>query len=404
MSARQTIPLNKDSALMLAQPPKTSDGEPVDKNLWLYELCRFFTNKTNSIIVAFFNDSPPCSAETCPEMRASEWQYLCAVHDPPKSCAAIDYCCHTLDWAANILTSPKHFPSRLSMGGAGGDPNSPPNPNSMRQLVNIFRRVYRIYAHAWFQHREVFWKVEGKHGLYIFFKTVCDVYDLIPSDNFTIPPEAQTSREEAEAIAAAQARAEAAAAAAQAGANAAIPGTEEEEQSETPIQTRSPGMNELGEVANLRHEHTQAPVTTSALHPDLAQQKPADVSTPVLVSTAATTRRHRSSPSTGSQVTTIQEGVEEDDNDSGPGPVTDEGVEEVDVPEEEQTSGDAKDNMDATATDGDAGTKEPVAEVKPSEAPTPTHEVCAAFESITVGKKIDLSEVDEKEEDKKEEQ
>jgi Mob1/phocein family len=119
-------------------------------------------------------------------MRASEWQYLCAVHDPPKSCCAIDYCCHTLDWAANTLTSPKHFPSRLALGTETNSAHQ-----QVRQLTNIFRRVYRIFAHAWFQHRDMFWKVENKSGLYIFFKTVCDVYSLIPEDNFTIPSEAE---------------------------------------------------------------------------------------------------------------------------------------------------------------------------------------------------------------------
>ena len=61
----------------------------------------------------------------------------------------------------------------------------------MRQLTNIFRRVYRIFAHAWYSHRDVFWNVEGRTGLYIFYKTVCDVYGLVPEDNYTIPPEAE---------------------------------------------------------------------------------------------------------------------------------------------------------------------------------------------------------------------
>jgi hypothetical protein len=164
----------------LAHPP-----ENIDNTLWLYELCRFLTQKVNSIITALFSDSPPCSSTTCPEMRASEWQYLCAVHNPPKSCCAIDYCCHTLDWAANTLTSLKDFPSRLALGEGNTQ------HGQMRQLTNIFRRVYRIFAHTWFQHREMFWKVETRTGLYILFKTVCDVYGLIPEDNYTIPPEAE---------------------------------------------------------------------------------------------------------------------------------------------------------------------------------------------------------------------
>ncbi|KAF2844596.1 Mob1/phocein, partial [Plenodomus tracheiphilus IPT5] len=181
IGSNSTIPVDRDMAYKLSQSP-----ENVDKTLWLYELCRFLTQKVNSIIVALFSDSPPCSSLTCPEMRASEWQYLCAVHDPPKSCCAIDYCCHTLDWAANTLTSPKHFPSRLALGTDQSTQHS-----QMRQLTNIFRRVYRIFAHAWFQHRDMFWKVEGRTGLYVFFKTVCDVYGLIPEDNYTIPAEAE---------------------------------------------------------------------------------------------------------------------------------------------------------------------------------------------------------------------
>ena len=175
------VAIDKDMAHRLAEPP-----EGVDRALWLYELCRFVTQRVNAIIVALFSDSPPCSANTCPEMRASEWQYLCAVHNFPKPCCAIDYCCHTLDWAANTLTSPKHFPSRLSLGV-----ESTTAHQQVRQLTNIFRRVYRIFAHAWFQHRDIFWKVESRTGLYVLFKTVCDVYALIPEDNFTIPPEAE---------------------------------------------------------------------------------------------------------------------------------------------------------------------------------------------------------------------
>ncbi|KAJ6090515.1 hypothetical protein N7486_009330 [Penicillium sp. IBT 16267x] len=244
------IPITREVAIQLADPP-----EGVDRSLWLYELCRFLTMKVNNLIIAFFAEDPPCSVQTCPEMRASEWQYLCAVHDPPKSCCAIDYCCHTLDWANNTLTSPKYFPSRLTLGSeAGGGPQA-----SMRHLTNVFRRLYRIFAHAWFQHRDVFWEVEGHDGLYIFFRTVCDIFQLIPEDNYTIPPEAE-------------------------GLDAIQPKFEEQPDSKR--------------LTILRKENdTPLAVEAEGLDPS--------------ISTGATTRRHKHSPSTGSRVTTITESAED---------------------------------------------------------------------------------------------
>ena len=196
-------------------------------------------------------------------MRASEWQYLCAVHDPPKSCCAIDYCCHTLDWAANILTSQKHFPSRLTLGGdaPGG------SQASVRQLTNIFRRVYRMFAHAWFQHKDVFWTLENQEGIYVFYKTVCDIYQLIPEENYTIPPEAEGLALEEEQ----QNRRD----------HGAAP--------EHIIQQKRSGMPEKTSIAS--HADDNAAQTT--------------------ISTGATTRRHKHTPSTGSFVTTIAEGDEE---------------------------------------------------------------------------------------------
>ncbi|KAJ5671119.1 hypothetical protein N7507_000246 [Penicillium longicatenatum] len=244
------VPITREVAIQLADPP-----EGVDRSLWLYELCRFLTMKVNNLIIAFFAEDPPCSVQTCPEMRASEWQYLCAVHDPPKSCCAIDYCCHTLDWANNTLTSPKYFPSRLTLGSeAGGGPQA-----SMRHLTNVFRRLYRIFAHAWFQHRDVFWEVEGHDGLYIFFRTVCDIFQLIPEDNYTIPPEAE-------------------------GLDAIQPKLEEQPDSKR--------------LTILRKEiETPLAAEVEGLDPS--------------ISTGATTRRHKHSPSTGSRVTTITESAED---------------------------------------------------------------------------------------------
>ncbi|ODA78041.1 hypothetical protein RJ55_06644 [Drechmeria coniospora] len=176
-----THALTRATAMQLAQPPAG-----IDRTLWLYELCRFLISKCNSLIVGFLFDFPPCSAITCPEMRASEWQFLCAVHEQPKSCCAIDYSCHTLDWAANVVSDQKIFPSRFAVLN-----DTQSNNIGVKNLVNVFRRLHRIFAHAWFQHRAVFWTVEGQTGLYVLFKTVCDLYDLLPAENYKLPPEAE---------------------------------------------------------------------------------------------------------------------------------------------------------------------------------------------------------------------
>ena len=258
------IPVTKESALELATPPQVNDIESVDRNLWLYELCRFLTQKANMVSIFLMNDNPPCSSATCPEMRASEWQYLCAVHEPPKSCCAIDYCNHTLDWAANVLTSPKHFPSRLALGGEAGNALQ-----SMRQLTNIFRRVYRIFAHAWFQHRDVFWSIELTYGQYMFFKVVCDEYRLIPEDSYTIPPEAEGRQE-------------------------------------TPVE-RETGLRP--QVVRKEIPPSLTPEDPSSAAPSSAT----DHESSTTVSTGATTRRHKHTPSTGSHVATIAEGQEEEE-------------------------------------------------------------------------------------------
>lgn len=241
------VPITREIAIQIAQPP-----EGIERALWLYELCRFLTMKVNNLIIAFFAEDPPCSSQLCPEMRAADWQYLCAVHDPPKSCCAIDYCCHTLDWATNVLTSPKFFPSRLVLGSEiGGGAQA-----SIRHLTNIFRRLYRIFAHAWFQHRNVFWQVEGNEGLYILFKTVCDMYTLIPEENYTVPAEAE-------------------------GVDAPKPTTPEQPQGRPMVILRKDSESSTAPVSN----NVEAPAPA----------------------TDTNTRRHKHSPSTGSRVTTITE-------------------------------------------------------------------------------------------------
>ena len=131
-----------------------------------------------------------------------------------------------------------------------------------------------MFAHAWFQHREVFWKVEGRKGLYIFFKTICDYYSLIPEDNYTIPPEAEglaSSEEEQPPVVSSQ--------------------TLQSDQGTVSKQI-STSVLDIKNTESQHNDSTDMPTTT--------------------ISTGATTRRHKHTPSTGSFVTTILEGEEDD--------------------------------------------------------------------------------------------
>lgn len=100
--------------------------------------------------------------------------------------------------------------------------------------------------------------MESHEGLYILFKTVCDVYSLIQEENYTIPPEAERL------------------------------------------------------VAEKKEDDVQEgkAVLKKESHDEDVKGEDADATT--TISTGATTRRHKHTPSMGSAVTTIAEGDEED--------------------------------------------------------------------------------------------
>lgn len=110
-------------------------------------------------------------------MKATdEWLYLCAAHKNPKECCAIDYIIHTLDGTAALLNSDKCFPSRVSI------PES-----SLKYFQSITRRLYRIFSHAFFHHRELFDQIENEHHLCDRFVKFSNLFKLIPKKLQIIP-------------------------------------------------------------------------------------------------------------------------------------------------------------------------------------------------------------------------
>ena len=108
-------------------------------------------------------------------------------------------------------------------------------------------------------------------GLYVFYKTVCDVYQLIPEDNYTVPPEAEHGAES----------------------------YEEEDKIETPVNTTSSDIP--------RHILQRETNGTAEI------EGAADADATTTLSVGATTRRHKHTPSTGTSVTSIEEDQEDDD-------------------------------------------------------------------------------------------
>lgn len=114
------------------------EEKAADEYCWIYEqLRRVALDLSHPLISALQLE---CNRNTCPEMKADEWLYLCVAHGTGQNgvievslprlrkkcrkvclivgfllkqqCCAIDYIVHTLDGATALLNSPKAFPSR----------------------------------------------------------------------------------------------------------------------------------------------------------------------------------------------------------------------------------------------------------------------------------------------------
>lgn len=148
--------------------------EGADEDVWKYEHLRQFCQELNGLATRL---QVECSPTSCPQMTATDqWIFLCAAHKSPKECSAIDYTRHTLDGAANLLNNSKYFPSRVSLKLA-----------SVTKLGSVSRRIYRIFSHAYFHHRQIFLDFENMNQLCRRFTKFVTMYDLMPKDNLIVP-------------------------------------------------------------------------------------------------------------------------------------------------------------------------------------------------------------------------
>jgi hypothetical protein len=134
---------------------KLPDGQA--KAVWILEHLRQMLSELNLLCVAL---DDVCTTSSCPKMVATkDWEFLCAAHEKPKECCAIDYFLHALNGFTALLNNPEMFPSRAKV-----------SPQSTQCFVSIARRLYRVFAHAYFHHRPEFDRFERETALTRRFK------------------------------------------------------------------------------------------------------------------------------------------------------------------------------------------------------------------------------------------
>uniref|UniRef100_A0A8C6QD45 MOB-like protein phocein n=1 Tax=Nannospalax galili TaxID=1026970 RepID=A0A8C6QD45_NANGA len=131
----------------ILEPP-----EGQEEGVWKYEHLRQFCLELNGLAVKFQRECHPDTS-----------------HKTPKECPAIHYTRHTLDGAACLLNSNKHFLSRVSI-----------KESSVAKLGSVCHRIYRIFSH-------IFDEYENETFLCHRFTKFVMKYNLMSKDNLIVP-------------------------------------------------------------------------------------------------------------------------------------------------------------------------------------------------------------------------
>jgi hypothetical protein len=83
---------------------------------------------------------------------------------------------HSLDHATAIIQNNNYFSSRVSIPAS-----------STKHLLQIVRRLYRLFAHTFFHHRDIFVIFEGEMHLCARFSLFAKRFKMMSSDQFIIP-------------------------------------------------------------------------------------------------------------------------------------------------------------------------------------------------------------------------
>lgn len=132
-----------------------------DVNDWLAMNVVEFYNQLNIFYSIVETD---CNEKTCPHMSAGKFQYFWQDDDKykrPSDLPAHKYMELLMDWINEMLNDTKVFP----------DVTYIPYPSDFRKTVQkIFRRMFRVYAHIYFQHKNSMKEINGMGHLNTSFR------------------------------------------------------------------------------------------------------------------------------------------------------------------------------------------------------------------------------------------
>ena len=86
---------------------------------------------------------------------------------------------HSIDHSTAILQNTANFNSRVTIPAS-----------STKHLLSIVRRLYRLFAHAYYHHKEIFTEFESEMHLCARFTHFARRFKMMSSDLFIIPDEA----------------------------------------------------------------------------------------------------------------------------------------------------------------------------------------------------------------------
>lgn len=164
---------------------------PMTNSLLLSKVLRYENMRLNlqemSHLLAYLGEA--CTSSTCDVMLAtSEWKFLCTVHSAdPQDCCAMSYSSHLLD------SGEPSFAKACSAEFLSTPVTKQASQEAAKVYSYLERRSYRILAHAYFHHRELFAGFEKSRYLYRRFLKYLSVWapkqpalltPLIPVEDF----------------------------------------------------------------------------------------------------------------------------------------------------------------------------------------------------------------------------